>query len=73
MNVAPPEDVFDMERKERQEKETHDIDQFIAKLQMDASFDPSVGIEDNIRGLNFAENVKSKALEYLDRARAEVG
>jgi hypothetical protein len=73
MNVAPAEDVFDMERKERQEKENHDIDQFIAKLQNDASFDPSVSIEENIQGLNFADSVKQSALDYLERARAEVG
>ena len=73
LDVAPAEDVFDMEKKERQDKEHHDIDQFILKLQSDASFDPSISIEDNLRALNFAENVKQTALDYLERARAEVG
>lgn len=71
--VAPAADVFDMDRKERQDKEHHNIDQFIAKLQSDAKFDPSVSIESNIQSLNFADNVKRIALDYLERARSEVG
>jgi DNA repair exonuclease SbcCD nuclease subunit len=73
MKVAPADEVFDLERKERMEKEHRDIDQFIAKLQSDAAFDPSETIEANIQGLSFAAEVKQLALDYLDRARAEVG
>lgn len=73
MQVAPAAEVFDLERKERMEKEHRDIDQFIAKLQSDAAFDPSESIEANIQGLGFAAEVKQLALDYLERARSEVG
>lgn len=73
MQVAPADEVFDLVRKERMEREHRDIDQFIAKLQADAVFDPSESIEANIQSLGFASEVKQLALDYLERARAEVG
>jgi len=70
--VAPAEDVFDFERKERVESENHSIDQFIAKLQEDVSFDPTATIEANLQTMDFAKDVRELALSYLERAR-EVG
>lgn len=70
--VAPAEDVFDFERKERIENENHSIDQFLVKLQEDAAFDPSATIEANIRNLGFVQEVRDLALSYLEQAR-EVG
>lgn len=73
--VAPPEDVFDMERKERAEQENKSIDEFVLKLQQDASIDPESTIEENVGALDFAQEVRETALDYLERARAtsEVG
>lgn len=71
--VAPAEDVFDFDRKERQEKEETNIEQFVTALQANASFDPSASIEDNLHALNFAVEIRDLAREYLERARAEVG
>jgi DNA repair exonuclease SbcCD nuclease subunit len=68
--VAPAEDVFDLERKERQEAEREDIDQFIQKLVEDADFDPEKSIRDNIASLAFADEVRAKALYYLELAEA---
>jgi hypothetical protein len=73
MRVAPAEDVFDLERKERQEKEGVEIDQFVSKLCANAEFDPMLGIETNLQSLDFARDVRDLALEYLERARAEAG
>lgn len=73
MQVAPAEEVFDIERKERHEREGRDIDQFVQRLQADAQFDPSLSIEANVQSLSFAADVKQTVLDYLDRARAEVG
>ena len=74
LKVAPAEEVFDLERKERQEQEHENIDLFIERLQTEAAFDASKTIEDNIQGLpSFASDVKQLALEYLERARAETG
>lgn len=71
--VAPADEVFDLERKERHEQERRNIDDFVQRLQTDAAFDPSASIEANVQGLSFAADVKQMALEYLERARAEVG
>lgn len=71
LNVAPAEDVFDFERKERAETESRNIDEFIVQLQQGATIDPNVEIEDNIRGLDFAVEVRDAALTYLERARGE--
>jgi len=73
MNVAPAEEVFDLERKERAEREDRDINDFVQRLQVDAKFDPSVSIEANVQSLAYAADVKQLVLDYLERARAEVG
>lgn len=70
--VAPAEDVFDFEKKERVEAESHNIDVFIERLQEDALFDPTATIEGNVRSLEFADEVRDLALRYLEQAR-EVG
>lgn len=71
--VAPAEDVFDLEKKERVERENRDIDHFVQRLQTDSQFDLSLSIEENVQSLGFAAEVKQLVLDYLDRARAEVG
>lgn len=71
--VAPPEDVFDMERKERVEQENKSIDQFILTLQQSGSLDTEKSIEENIATLSFATDVQKAAVEYLERAREGVG
>lgn len=71
--VAPAEEVFDLDRKERQEKEEANIDQFITALQANTTFDPAKSIEDNLAAFDVAGDVRDLARDYLDRARAEVG
>jgi exonuclease SbcD len=73
MIVAPASEVFDLERKETQERERRDIDQFITRLVEDASFDPNESIHQNIRSMGFAEEVRDEALRYLELAETEVG
>lgn len=70
LKVQPPEEVFDFERKERQEKETLVISQFVDQLQEGMQVDPSQDVEANISRLNFAPDVRSRALSYLERARS---
>lgn len=67
--VAPAADVFDMERKERAEQESRSMDSFLERLQEDQGFDPSLSIDDNIRTLDFAAEVRDLALAYLAQAR----
>jgi DNA repair exonuclease SbcCD nuclease subunit len=71
--VAPAEDVFDFERKERQEAEDTAIDLFAARIKADAMLDPNIGIEETLKSLDFARDVGDLARMYLNRARAEVG
>jgi hypothetical protein len=71
--VAPAEEVFDLDRKERQEKEEANIDQFLGVLQANSTFDPARSIEENLASLDFASDVRDMARDYLERARAEVG
>jgi DNA repair exonuclease SbcCD nuclease subunit len=67
--VAPPEEVFDLERKERVEHESRSIDAFIEHLQQDVLLDPESTIETNIQKLDFAADVRDLAMEYLSKAR----
>ena len=69
--VAPVADVFDLEKKALQEREHHDIDQFVTRLVSDLVIDPNSSIESNIATLDFAENVRREALKYMEQA--EVG
>lgn len=70
LSVAPAEDVFDLEKKAVQERERQDIDQFVRKLISEGEFNPDQTIEENIRSLssNFADDVRSEALRYLEMA-----
>jgi DNA repair exonuclease SbcCD nuclease subunit len=71
--VAPAADVFDFEKKQRVEKESESIDQFIVQLQNNVRIDVGASIETNVEQLDFAQDVRSAALEYLARAREGVG
>jgi len=73
MLVAPAEEVFDFERKDRQEKEGLEIEQFVTTLRANLDFDPSQSIEANLQSLDFAREIRDLALGYLEQARAEVG
>ncbi len=73
LSVAPAEDVFDFDRKERQEREETNIEQFVQVLQANATFDPASSIEDNLAAMNFAVEIRDLAREYLERARGEIG
>jgi DNA repair exonuclease SbcCD nuclease subunit len=73
LDVAPAEDVFDFDRKERQETEATNIEEFVTILQSNASFNPDVSIEDNLSAMNVAVEIRDLARDYLDKARAEIG
>ena len=73
LDVAPAEDVFDFDRKERQETEEANIEEFVSILQSNATFNPDVSIEDNLSAMNVAVEIRDLARDYLDRARSEIG
>lgn len=68
LSVAPASEVFDLDRKATQEKERHDIDQFVLRLVSDGIVDPDASIEDNVRKLDFADDVRTEAIRYLELA-----
>lgn len=70
MAVAPASEVFDIERKERQEREAQIIDQLSEALESEMDIDPSQDIETTLDGLNFMAEVKALAKEYLEKARS---
>lgn len=69
LKVAPAEEVFDFDRKERQEKESLVITQFVEQLEADMQVDTNQDVETNVRSLNFAPEVRERALAYLERVR----
>jgi DNA repair exonuclease SbcCD nuclease subunit len=69
LNVAPPEDVYDLERKSREQREDQVIEQYVATLKAQIQMDTSTSVESVVEGLNFESSVKKLALEYLERAR----
>ena len=71
LEVAPASDVFDLEKKAVQERERQDIDQFVQRLVSEGEVDPDQTIETNIQSLDFADEVRSEAIKYLEMA--EVG
>lgn len=70
LRVPPAEDVFDFERKDRQDQENQVIKQFVSELEASINFDASQSIEANILALNFAPEVRTRALEYLEKVRS---
>lgn len=71
LKVAPAEEVFDLEKKDRRDREIEIIDQFVTVLGESVEFDPSVGIEENVQKLDFALDVRSMAVDYLALAREQ--
>lgn len=71
LDVAPASEVFDLEKKERQEKEATVIEQFTDTLKANASFDATENIEASLHSLDFAPKVRERAFSYLERARQE--
>lgn len=71
--VIPAAEVFDLERKARQEREDLNIEQFALALAAKGQYDSSVPINQFLADFDFAKDVVDLAKEYLERARSEVG
>lgn len=70
LRVAPAAEVFDLERKKRQDKESSDIEQYVARIRADLLTSQGASIDDAIGGLDFAREIHDLALAYLQEARA---
>jgi DNA repair exonuclease SbcCD nuclease subunit len=69
LDVLPAAEVFDVERKERQDEQTRHIDQFVQKIQTDLLIDPEASIESTLSSMTFAGEIRELALHYLENAR----
>jgi len=70
LKVLPASEVFDLERKERQDRENLTIQQFVGAIKAQTSeVNPENDINTTIGTLDFADNVRVRALEFLERAR----
>lgn len=70
LNVAPAAEVFDLERKTKQDRESADIEEYVSRIRADLMASQSVTIEDTIGGLDFAREIHDLALSYLQAARS---
>jgi DNA repair exonuclease SbcCD nuclease subunit len=69
LRVAPASEVFDLERKKRQDKENTDIEQYVARIRTDLMTSQAASIEEAIGSLDFAREIHDLALSYLQQAR----
>lgn len=70
LKVSSPEEVYDLERKERQETETLAINQFINQLEQSLTVTSDEDIEEGIRrDIALAPEVRLRALSYLETVR----
>jgi len=70
LRVPPASEVFDLEKKDRQEQRQEVIEEFARSLRQQQDLDTSASLEDNIGSLDVSQEVSSLILEYLERARA---
>ncbi len=69
--VLPSSEVFDIERKNQEEEERKDLNQFISRLVLNADVNPEESVATNIRAIgSFADKVRDTALFYYEAAEA---
>jgi DNA repair protein SbcD/Mre11 len=69
LRLPPAEDVFDLEKKDRRDREAAAINKFAERLSKEVTEAPVQDIESSIRSLNFAPEVVACSLNYLELAR----
>jgi len=67
--VAPASEVFDLERKARQDRESRSIEQYVERIQFGLKLDEQSSVERAISGLDFAREIHDLALSYLQQVR----
>jgi len=70
LKVAPGSEVFDVERKERLEREALAIDLFVEQLEEGVDGDAAEDIDSSLSVLDFAPEVRTRAQQYLEKARS---
>lgn len=71
LKVAPSSEVFDLERKQRQDQETNTIDTFVQVMQDGLKTSGATDMDTAIKSIGFSDDVANRALQYLRQARGE--
>lgn len=70
LEVAPSHEVFDLEKKSRQEVRDEAIGRFVTDLVNEGALEAGRSVEETLNKLDFARDVREGAVEYLERARS---
>lgn len=68
LKVQPPEDVFDVERRQQARERNHTIDQFVQKIQSTLADSNRVSLEDKVRSMDLSDEVREYALQFMEKA-----
>ena len=75
LKVKPAAEIFDLKRREEEQKESKEIELFVDKLVAEsittASVDQEKSIEDIIKDVNAAQEVKDRVLHFIHEATAQ--
>lgn len=71
LNVLSSNDIFDLELREKEEKESEEIEKFIVELKDKFISNTTVDIRDKLLELNFERSIITKALDFYDRVSNE--
>lgn len=69
LQVAPSAEVFHLERKARQDRESRSIAQYVERMQQSLKVDDRASVDEAISQLDFAREIHDLALEYLQQVR----
>ena len=71
LKVAPAAEVFDLERKQRQERESKSIEQYVERIHLGLKVDSTMSVDEAVGKLDFAKDVHERALWYLQQVRQQ--
>lgn len=69
MKIEQAAVVFDLERKDRRDREGEIIESFVQRIEDEVQLDSASSIEESVRRLEFAPEIRDLALHYLELAR----
>jgi len=69
LNVLPASEVFDIERKERQDEQVQHIAEFIEEIKSNLVVNEEDSVDNTLRRMTYAEDIRELALHYLENAR----
>ena len=68
LNVLSSTDIFDIDAKDKEEKEQKEIEKFISEMKGKVFVDDTDDVGDKIKKLGFEKEIIDKALFYFEKA-----